>query len=359
LNDAENPYPVETPRPHDPGQFYSIGVVVDSNQMLGVVIDLNGEIVPLQDRSAHRRGEQSISEHLVSTDPNNVVTGITELVAELVAELRALRPGADNQFLGVGVAVGGHVNGPAGEVVLSPQLGWPKPVALAERLKRTTGLSTVMVENDVNALAVGAQFFSDATGSMSREGHHHSPMSFAVVALGTGIGAGLVLNAELYRGATGAAGEFGHFPTEKDGEQCICGKRGCLQTVAGGDAVLRAINGKRAANLKIKTIDEAADLVRKNDQAAHDAFEGAGEALGRGLAGLVNLLNLPLIILCGDPAMLACEPYMRQARRSFADRAFSTAASDCELRLERRTQQLEARGAASMVFESLVDHQFE
>lgn len=333
-----------------------MGVVVASKRMLGVVVDLNGEIIPLQRQPSHsgNRGQAIGERGFENTDPKSVVSSITELVAEL----RTLRPDLDEQFLGVGVSVGGHVNGPAGEVVLCPQLGWTKPVRLAERLRKTTGLNTVMVENDVNALAVGAHFFGDVAGSKSH-GHQGSSTSFAVVRLGTGIGVGLVLGAELYRGPTGSAGELGHFPIEEGGQQCICGNHGCLETVAGSGAVLRALNKERDEMQTVRTIDEAADLVKKGDQAAHDAFEKAGEALGRGLAGLVNLLNLRLVILCGEPAMLACEPYIGQSRRSFADRAFSTAAKDCELRLERRTRQLEARGAASMVFESLVDHLFE
>jgi hypothetical protein len=81
----------------------------------------------------------------------------------------------------------------------------------------------------------------------------------------------------------------------------------------------------------------------------------AGEALGRGLATLLNLLNLEAIGLCGEPAILSTGVYLDTVRDTLGRRAFSTAADDCDLWIEERTDELEARGAASMVFDHLVD----
>ena len=353
MNDAGSTHRVEGGQPVRPTPPFSIGVVVEQRRIHGVVTDLNGEIVRVSRQSGQVEtpGQHPGVRALDDTHPDSVVSGI----AELVTALRSLHADLEEQFLGIGISVGGHVNGRAGEVMRSPQLGWETPVPLANLLRLATGLNTVVVENDVNALAMGALFFGDVTPSTPREDDVEAPSTFAVVSLRTGIGVGLVFKAELYRGVSGGAGELGHFPIVKAGQQCICGKRGCLETIAGGAAILRALNARRGGN-EIKTVGDAAALVEQGDQAAHDAFAAAGDALGRGLAGLVNLLNLPLVILCGEPAMLTCEPYISHVRLAFEHEAFSTTASDCSLRLELRTRQLEARGAASIVFEDLADH---
>jgi predicted NBD/HSP70 family sugar kinase len=356
VNNSEPLHALGQPPLDDASRLCSIGIDcrTASNRLFGVVVDLNGAVVPLPARTASLGvgGRAVRTRELHSTDPEAVVSGITELVAEL----RALRPDLDDQFFGVGVSVGGHVNGRTGEVILSPQLSWRTPVPLAERLKSTTRFETVVVENDVNALAVGAQFFGDAADARGPEDAPGTPF-FAVVRLETGIGVGLVSRGELFRGITGIAGELGHFPVERAGRRCVCGKHGCLETIAGGIAILHAIHD--AGREDIESIKDAADLARNGDEVARAAFEQAGEALGRGLAGLVNLLNLRLIILCGEPAILAYEPYVTEARKSFEERAFSTAARDCTLRIERRTGELAARGAASMVFEHLRNHHLE
>jgi predicted NBD/HSP70 family sugar kinase len=346
LKDTDHLQPSEDSRSSDVAPYYSIGIGVTPEELFGALVDLNGEIIQVRggspDLVINRRARMRRRFEGRGVDP------VVSNIAKLVADLRALRPDLNRpQLLGVGVSIGGHVNGQTGELILSPQLDLtpPKPpIPLAERLRDATGFEIVVVENDVNALAVGALVFDEVAGSVS---------SFAVVRLARGVGVGLVLDNELYRGATGLAGEFGHFPVEKSGEDCACGKHGCLETIAGGDAIVKAI--PKRGGPKAASIEQATDLVRGGNEVARAAFEQAGEALGRGLAGLVNLLNLRLIILCGQPALLDCQPYIEQARRSFSDRAFSTAATDCRLQVERRTGELEARGAASMVFEHLRD----
>lgn len=314
-------------RPGNADQQYSIGISIARNRLFGVVVDLDGEIVESPVQAGRAIGRRPLADK----DAETVMDGI----ARLVEELQALSPDR-HRVVGMGVSVGGHVDGPSGRVIDSPQLKWERSFPLAERLRETTGFSTVAVENDVNALAVGAQYFGATV-----EPH------FAVVRLESGLGVGLVLNHELFRGTSGIAGEFGHFPLVRDGEICDCGKRGCLETVVGGNAILRDM---RNEGQPIESIEIGIDLVRRGDETARKIFEHKGEALGRGLAGLVNLLNLSLVMLCATPAVLACDPYIEAVHRSFRDHAFSTAASDCKLRLEDRTDELEARGAASLAF---------
>jgi predicted NBD/HSP70 family sugar kinase len=174
-----------------------------------------------------------------------------------------------------------------------------------------------------------------------------------VVKIASGIGCGLFINNELERGKSGLAGELGHIPSEPEGQRCSCGNRGCLQTVAGSDAIVGAL--QQAGRTDVQDIAAVAGLVHGGDRTAREVFQRAGEALGRGLATLLNLLNLEAIGLCGEPAILSSGVYLDTVRDTLGRRAFSTAADDCDLWIEERTDELEARGAASMVFDHLVD----
>jgi predicted NBD/HSP70 family sugar kinase len=323
----------------DPG--YAIGVRVHHDGLIGLLLDFDGTAVDLAPpaTTVPAVSRRDLHADLEGADVEAVVDGIATLTRDLLEARRDLY----GRVLGLGVSIGGHVDGEAGVVRFSPDLGWSGEVPLAERLKPASGFEVVVVENDVNVL-VDAEQWSGTAGRYRR---------FAVVKVGTGIGCGLSLHRGLERGATGAAGELGHVPFERNGRHCVCGNRGCLQTVASADAIVRAIReqGERA----VDTIDAAADLARGGDQLARKSFERAGRALGIGLAILLNLVNLEAVVLCGDAALLKYEPYIDATRASLHRHAFSTTAEDCDLLIESRTDELEARGAASMALGRFAD----
>jgi predicted NBD/HSP70 family sugar kinase len=166
--------------------------------------------------------------------------------------------------------------------------------------------------------------------------------TFAVVTVGVGIGCGLILDNQLVRGKTGIAGELGHLVLNPDGSVCACGKRGCLETVAGTDGIVRAL--RHAGRPEVVDIDTAARLAG-DDPAARAAVERAGRALGQGLSWLVNLLNPELLILRCQPAVVEADGYVREARRVLEAGAFSSAASDCRMVVLERSIELGARSA--------------
>jgi predicted NBD/HSP70 family sugar kinase len=323
----------------DPG--YAIGVRVTAGHLIGLLLDLDGTAVDLGPAAATvpALSRKDLRADLQGVGVEAVVDGIAALTGELLEARRDL----DGRVLGLGVSIGGHVDGEAGIVRFSPDLAWSGEAPLAALLKAATGFEVVVVENDVNVL-VDAEQWSGTAGRYRR---------FAVVKVGTGIGCGLSLHRGLERGATGAAGELGHVPFERNGRRCICGNRGCLQTVASADAIVRAI--REQGEQAVATIDAAADLARSGDQLARRSFERAGKALGIGLAILLNLVNLEAVILCGDAALLKYEPYIDATRASLHRHAFSTTADDCDLLIESRTDELEAGGAASMALGRFAD----
>jgi len=312
-------------------QPYAIGVRVHPHQLIGVITNLDGEIV----RFAAEAAEPGVvTWGLRNTTPATVV----DAVAALRTELSMVASDLGGSVVGLGVTVGGHVDGEGGEVQFSPSLGW-KAVSLRPLLMEATDLEAVNVENDAKTLAVAEQLF----------GHGREHKSFAVLRIHTGVGCGLVIGHDLYGGKTGLAGELGHLVLEPGGNPCRCGGRGCLQTIARRNAILGAV--RAAGGPSLDTAEALADLAGEGDHAALAAIERAGEALGRGLSMLVNLLNLELVVLYAEKPLLNATTYLQSVQAALETHAFSSAASDCRVIPEVLTDVLEARVAGSMAFQ--------
>jgi glucokinase len=172
-------------------------------------------------------------------------------------------------------------------------------VLLAERISGKTGVPA-FVDNDVNALALGEWMFGHARGSQS----------CVVLAIGSGVGAGIILDGRLVRGRNGYAGEFGHVPIDFGGPPCVCGGRGCLYVYVGGNALageaqervtrepsaLLTMAGGDARAITAKTIFGAAAA---GDPMSRGMVDRACRALGAGLAVIVNGLNPETVIVTG------------------------------------------------------------
>jgi predicted NBD/HSP70 family sugar kinase len=263
-------------------------------------------------------------------------------VAGLVAELLASRPDLDDP-LGLGIELSGQIDADTGVVHRSHRMGWRESVPLAELLEQASGHRT-LVEHDTKALVLAEQMFGRGQGRRS----------FAVVTAGVGIGTGLVINHNLWRGASGTAGELGHVVVDPGGRNCTCGRRGCLETMAGCDGILETIRQQGRPD-HVPDLDGAARLAQEGDEVARRAFEEAGALLGLGLSWLVNLVDLELVIVHADPALLDSGAYVPAARRSFEQHSFHAVDEQPELVFEARDDWLGARSAGSMVFRLLPD----
>ncbi|MEV0173111.1 ROK family protein [Streptomyces sp. NPDC050803] len=310
----------------NPDKHLVVGMKIGPAQISGVVTDMAAGVL------AH--AEEPLDDHT----PEAALAVAADLTRRLLSEA----PEAADRVLGLGVGVSGHVDSEAGVCRYSALLDWNK-VDVAGPLRAATGLP-VVVNNDVNTLVVAERWF----------GQGRDLDSFAVVTVGPGIGCGLLLDGTLFSGATGLAGELGHLPLDPAGPMCSCGRRGCLEALAGDRAVLRHLQD---AGVACADITEAIDLARSGSGAAQtvarSAFAEAGTALGRGLAGLCNLLNLQKIIIAGEGAVAhdLFGPAMSQALQAHA---FSTAARDCDIHVDPVRHDLWARGAACLVIRDAV-----
>jgi predicted NBD/HSP70 family sugar kinase len=316
-------------------RYYAVGVKIRTDSLVGVLVDVDGDLLG----GAQGRGEHSsLRRDLTATDVDTVVSS----VADLVAELLAAHPELDEP-LGLGVELSGQVDASHGVVRRSHRMGWPESVALAELLQSATGHRT-LVDHDTKALVLAEQMFGRGRGRRS----------FAVVTAGVGIGTGLVINHNVWRGASGTAGELGHLVVDPLGKDCVCGRRGCLETMAGSNGILQTIRGQSQLQ-NVQDIDEAARLARQGDEAARRAFEEAGALLGLGLSWLVNLLDLELVIVHADEILMHSGVYVPAASQSFAHNMFHAVGEQPELVIEARDDKLGARSAGSMVFRLLPD----
>lgn len=316
-----------------------VGVKIAPSLITGVVTDMGARVLT--------RARLQIE----GCAPETALTAAGRLVRRLLGAV----PGGAERTLGIGVGLGGHIDPASGFCRYSGILGW-REVDVAAPLAAATGLP-VVVGNDVNALVVAQRWF----------GAGRDRDTFAVVTIGAGIGCGLLVGGTLFTGSTGMAAEFGHIPIDPAGSVCNCGRRGCLEAQACSAAVLDRL---RQVGLPQPDIETAAALARggpaldaasgrpgagipEEVRAARAAFAAAGDALGRGLATLCNLINPELVILAGEG--VSVYDLMRPAvHDALSHHAFSTAAADCTVLVDPVDDDMWTRGAACLVLRATV-----
>jgi predicted NBD/HSP70 family sugar kinase len=240
-------------------------------------------------------------------------------MARLVARVAddAARVGAG--VAGIGVSTGGRVDAERGVVLESSALieGW-NDVPLAARLRERTGLS-IRIDNDGHCAAIAERHF----------GHGRDVRSFVTVVVGTGIGGGVVLDGQLWRGARNAAGELGHLMVDVEGRPCACGGRGCVEAYASGSGLAERARELAAAGVLdlagTSPLDAQAlgRMASQGDAAARDLVAAGGRALGVALASLLNVFNPERIVL-GGPVLRLGDAYLAPLRDTVARRTLST-----------------------------------
>lgn len=221
----------------------------------------------------------------------------------------------------IGIGVPGPVITDAGMVVAPPIMpGWdryPIRTSLEKMWKRP-----ITLNNDAELGALGEWAYGAGRGEKN----------IAYIKVGSGVGAGLILNKQIYGGTMGAAGEIGHLTIDENGPLCNCGNRGCLEAFAGGHAIARqgqalAKSGKRTLLAEIPhdkiNAYEVAEAARRGDLQAQEILRRAGTYIGIAIAGLINLFNPSVVIIGGGVAQVGdiMTVPIRQAVRERAMRA--------------------------------------
>ncbi len=236
------------------------------------------------------------------TTGTQVARGRDYVIQEMCDTIREVSAkfSRSGRMIGAGIGVPGIIDKRTGMLRESPNLpGWDNYPVRNEIEQRLN--STVVLENDANAAAMGEAWLGAARGMDS----------MCMITLGTGVGGGIVLDGKIWHGMTGMAGEVGHITIDPAGPRCNCGNTGCVEQFASASAVMRMAreaiaNGRapelaRAANAH--DVEFSAKLVYtlaiQGDQPARDIFNRVGWALGILIAGLVNALNLHMYVIGG------------------------------------------------------------
>ena len=245
---------------------------------------------------------------------------VLDLCVEVAEDGLASAP--DAASIGFGIpALMNHDRSVAQACVHLPLDGVPFRDLMSERLGRR-----VVVDNDATCALMAEWRAGAASGARDA----------LLLTLGTGIGGAILADGRIYRGG-GAAGELGHVVVDVDGEECACGNRGCLETVASGTAIGRAgaaaadgapdsALGRAQAAGRAVTGPLVTELAADGDAVARGVVAEAGRRLGAGLSGLANAFN-PEVIVIGGGASAAGDLLLGPAREEFARRALGPNAS--------------------------------
>ncbi|MFI7602971.1 ROK family protein [Actinoplanes sp. NPDC049681] len=251
---------------------------IGATGMRTALCNLRGEVTAEQERVMD-----------VAAGPQVVLSAAHEMFTALLAA--AGRSPADVH--GIGIDVPGPVDFDSGQVVSPPIMsGWDRfdiPGWFAGRYD-----CPVLVDKDVNAMAFG-----------EHRCVHPEVRQLLMLKVGTGIGAGMIIGGEVYRGADGAAGDIGHIQLAVDDAesepQCRCGNSGCVEAYAGGWALVRDL---RAAGRDVTSVDDAVTLIRTGDVTAVRLARRAGRIIGHAIADSVSLFNPRVIVIGGQLARI-------------------------------------------------------
>ena len=216
---------------------------------------------------------------------------LTDLVADALAQLTAIYDKSIHDLSGIGVGLAGVVDAKNGTVYWSPSLS-ERNINLRDILTQKLGVPTFL-DNDANLVAMAEKTFG--------LGRDHS--DFIVVTIESGVGMGIVLNGQIYRGTRGCGAEFGHTKVQLEGALCRCGQRGCLEAYVADYALVReaASVGFLDPDLPIENrVERLLEAAKNGDPTAKTIVNRAGRMFAIGLANLVNVFDPQLIILAGE-----------------------------------------------------------
>jgi predicted NBD/HSP70 family sugar kinase len=269
-------------------------------------------------------------------DAEQGLDAAAELTGEVLARGRVKR----DEVIGVGLGLPGPIHLSTGTVGSSAILpGWVG-VQVADEMSRRLRLP-VHVDNDANLGALAELRWGAGRGCAS----------LAYLKVSTGIGAGLVVGGQLFRGAGGTAGEIGHTTIDEAGAICRCGSRGCLETLAGAPAIVELLRSSLGAELSVETVIERAT---DGDPGCRRAIADAGRHIGCAVGDLCNLFN-PERIVVGGAVGAAGDLLLDPIRETAQRRAIPSAAQDVEILPSALGERAEMLGALALVLHETED----
>ncbi|MDO4779802.1 MAG: ROK family protein [Bacteroides sp.] len=260
---------------------YVVGIDIGGTNTVFGIVDARGTIIASS--SIKTAGHEKVEDYV-----DDVCKNLLPLIAQ---------HGGTERIRGIGI---GAPNGNyyTGTIEFAPNLPWKGILPLAAMFEERLGIPTALT-NDANAAAVGEMTYGAARGMKD----------FIMITLGTGVGSGIVINGQVVYGHDGFAGELGHVISRRDGRQCGCGRKGCLETYCSATGVARTAREFLASHTEPSllrdipveniTSKDVYDAAVKGDKLAEDIFEFTGNILGEALADAIAFSSPEAIVLFG------------------------------------------------------------
>lgn len=291
---------------------YAVGVDLGVNYIRGVLVDLEGNVSAELQHSLNRQHQREFTlKHLI----------------QCIEDLMSKAPASPYGIIGIGVGVPGIVDD-QGTILFAPNMEW-KQVELQRMLEERFELP-VTIDNEANAGAQGEQKYGAGRGIAHQ----------IYVSVGIGIGTGIILNKELYKGSSGFSGELGHLSIEYGGKPCRCGNEGCWELYASENALL-----ERAEPLGFDKLEDLLEAAEAGDERVRELFYSIGEYLGVGISNIVNVFN-PNVVIIGN-RMSRAKVWMEEAvQESVARRTLPYHRERLQILFAELQDQSAVRGAA-------------
>lgn len=318
----------------------AVGLHLDPIELTCSVVDLRGRPLVVKKRPTPP-----------SIDPSHVVTAMAELVAEVLDEADVPR----DKVLGLGLAAPGPIDQELGMIVAPPQLAHWTRVPLQRMLSSATRLP-VTLDNDATAAAVGERWSGAGKGVAN----------LAYFFFGTGIGGGLILNHQVYRGGSLNAGEFGHSSVLADGPECYCGNRGCLERLVNPSAIVaevhRRLVGRPRGESELShafdrdpaSVDHASIRLAAaaGDPVAAAVIDEAAEHVASVAVSIANFIDVDLIVLGGHGIQHVESRYVDVVASALATRPLSRSIRAVEVKASPLGMDAAVVGGAALVLNS-------
>ncbi|GAB6100113.1 xylose repressor [Halanaerocella petrolearia] len=297
----------------NPDKAYILSVDIEVNRVRVVLFNLDlkiavKSIVPIIDKS----------------DPNRTMERICNEINKIVDNRKL----DWNSILGIGVAVPGLIDKESGCLKFAPNLTWTD-VEITKLFKDKYDVP-VILENEANAAAIGEKEFV-----------YPEEDNLVYVSINAGIGCGIIFNNELYKGASGNAGEFGHIIIDRDGPKCHCGNNGCWETLASESYILQKIS--RANNLN------ELDIYKEDKQEFIEVFKETGKNIGIGVGNIINSLSPELVVIGGDVTEIKdyiCDEILKVAK----EETLTVSYEKTEIKFSQLGDATVVYGLASLIF---------
>ncbi|MBA9028715.1 ROK family transcriptional regulator [Peribacillus huizhouensis] len=313
--------------------FHVIGLDIGSHHLKIILTDINGRIRKKQ----------------IHPIPDSITNeGLLDLMITSIYAIQKNEQIDRNKIIGIGIGMHGIVDVDQGVSVFAPNLKL-KNIGIKDALEKEFQM-VVQIENDARAMSLGELWF----------GNGHGDDSIVCINVGRGIGAGIIINGQVFRGEHYISGEIGHMAIDLNGPKCTCGNYGCLQTFASGPAIVESLKkelklgessilSNKENEIDGEVIYQAAlagDLLSKN------ILNKAGRYLGVGVTNLIHTVNPKRIVISGGVSN-AKEFILESVKKTIEQRALTDSAKQTEVIISKFGADATVMGAIALILAQL------